>query len=37
VNQVLAGVPRNQRCRCTAEEMATWKREHSLFARLFRR
>ncbi|MGI9196769.1 MAG: hypothetical protein ACR2KE_04835 [Candidatus Nanopelagicales bacterium] len=35
VNQVMAGVPKNQRCRCTADEMAAWKKEHSLFGRLF--
>lgn len=37
VNQVLAGVPKNQRCSCTAEEMAAYKREHSFFGRLFKR
>lgn len=35
VNQVLAGVPKNQRCKCTAQEMAAWKKEHSFFGRLF--
>jgi len=35
VNQVLKGVPKNQRCKCTAAEMAEWKKEHSLFRRLF--
>jgi hypothetical protein len=34
-NQVLAGVPKNQRCRCTAQEKAAWKKEHSFFRRLF--
>ena len=37
VNQVLAGVPKNQRCRCTAEEKVAYKRENSFFGRLFRR
>jgi len=35
VNQVLAGVPKNQRCRCTAQEKAEWKKQHSIFGRLF--
>lgn len=35
VNQVLAGVPKSQRCTCTAQEMAEWKKEHSFFRRLF--
>jgi hypothetical protein len=35
VNQVLAGVPKNQRCKCTAQEMAEWKKDHSFFKRLF--
>jgi len=37
VNQVLAGVPKNARCSCTAEEMSAYKREHSFFGRLFKR
>lgn len=37
VNQVLAGVPKNQRCSCTAEEKAAFKRENSFFGRLFSR
>ncbi len=35
VNQVLAGVPKNQRCRCTPQEKAQWKKEHSFFHRIF--
>ncbi len=35
VNQVLSGVPQNQRCKCTAPEMAEWKKGNSFFARLF--
>ena len=35
VNQVLAGVPKNQRCKCTAQEMAEWKKDNSFFKRLF--
>jgi hypothetical protein len=35
VNQVLAGVPKNQRCSCSAQEKAEWKKEHSFFGRLF--
>lgn len=35
VNQVLAGVPKKQRCRCTAQEMTEWKKEHSFFRRIF--
>ena len=35
VNQVLAGVPKNQRCTCTAAEMAEWKKANSFFTRLF--
>ncbi len=35
VNQVLKGVPKNQRCKCTPAEMAEWKKEHSFFRRLF--
>jgi len=37
VDQVLAGVARNQRCTCTAEEKAAYKRENSFFGRLFSR
>jgi hypothetical protein len=35
VNQVLAGVPKNQRCTCTAQEKAQSKKENSFFGRLF--
>lgn len=35
VSQVLAGVPKNQRCTCTAQQMAEWKKDNSFFKRLF--
>ncbi len=35
VKQVLAGVPKNQHCSCSAQEKAEWKKEHSFFGRLF--
>ncbi len=37
VNQVLAGVPKNQRCKCTAQEKADWKKQHSFLGRVFGR
>ena len=35
VSQVMAGVPKKERCSCTPEQMAAWKKEHSFFHRLF--
>ena len=35
VSQVMAGVPKRERCSCTQAELAEWKKEHSLFGRLF--
>lgn len=37
VNQVLQGVPKNQRCKCTPAEKEAWRKEHSLWNRLFGR
>jgi len=38
VDAVMAGVPKNQRCRCTAEDRAAWKAANpGFFARMFRR
>jgi hypothetical protein len=34
VEQALAGVPKNERCKCTAEDLASAKGD-GLFARLF--
>lgn len=33
-SQVLRGVPKNQRCTCTAAQKAEYEREHSLAGRL---
>jgi len=37
VNQVMAGVPKRDRCSCTASDLSAWKKEHSFFGRLFGR
>ena len=35
VSQVLAGVPKSQRCRCTPQDLAQWKKDNSFWRRLF--
>ncbi|MFY9219882.1 MAG: hypothetical protein ACYYNF_08685 [Actinomycetes bacterium] len=37
VEQALAGVPRNERCACSAQERSEFNRANSVFGRLFRR
>ncbi|MFM9134139.1 MAG: hypothetical protein ACKOT0_01655 [bacterium] len=34
-DQVLKGVPKSQRCRCTPQEKAQWSKDHSFWRRLF--
>ena len=35
VDQVMKGVPKDQRCKCTAEEKAAAKKQGGFFSKLF--